>query len=107
MYKTRYCPDCQNRELEKYQRFCSECAYIRQTINVDCAVHTYRQTEKYYSSLAKSNEKRKQNGYFAEYNRTEKRKEYQREYQKNRLEYKREWQKSKREKKAAGIVLIK
>ncbi len=89
----RYC-EC-GRELDKWQKFCSECSYIKNQIAVDCAVHTYRQTEKYYDSLAKSNEKRKENGYFAEYNRTEKRRAYQREYQKGRLEYKRAWRKRK------------
>jgi predicted PP-loop superfamily ATPase len=58
-------------------------------------MHTYKQTEGYYKSLAKSNQKKIESGYCKRYEQTEKRKEYKREYEKTRLEYKREWQRKK------------
>lgn len=91
--KKRYC-EC-GRELEKYQRRCSECAYYYQQIAQDKATHTYRQTSGYYESLAKSNKKRIESGYFKEYEKTESRMEWKREYEKTRLEYKKEWQRKK------------
>lgn len=92
--KKRYC-EC-GRELEKYQHYCSECGYIRQQISINSACHSYRQTLKYYNSLKKSNRKKIKSGYFKEYNKTEKRKAWRREYEKGRLEYKRAWQEKRR-----------
>lgn len=94
--KKRYC-EC-GRELEKYQRQCSECAYYYDQIAKDLAQHTYRQTPKYYDSLAKSNQKRIDSGYFKEYDKTPKRKEWRKSHEKTRLEYKRDWQRRKKEK---------
>jgi hypothetical protein len=37
--KKRYC-EC-GRELERYQHFCSECAYVRRQITMDYAQHKY------------------------------------------------------------------
>lgn len=97
-YKTRYCPEANcSRELEKYQRVCSECAEIRKQISLDCANHTYRQTEKYYVSLAKTNQRKQESGYFRAYEKTENRKKYRLAYEQKeeRKEYKREWQRRK------------
>jgi len=94
--KLRYC-EC-GRELEKYQRRCSECAFYYAEIARDMATHTYRQTVGYYNSLAKSNQRRIENGYFKEYEKTEKRMKWRREYEKTRLEYKREWRRKRDEK---------
>jgi len=44
MAKTRICPEqnC-NRELDKYQHFCSECAQIRRDITNDICRHNNEQ----------------------------------------------------------------
>ena len=93
--KKRICPECGAREVDFRCHICSECGFINNQIAVDKAVHTYMQTDKYKESVARSNKRRVESGYFKEYDKTEKRKAWRREYEKSRLEYKREWQRKR------------
>ena len=51
--KKRICPQCEIRELDKWQRICSECGVINRQITVDI----YSISDKYKKSQAKYNSK--------------------------------------------------
>ena len=44
----RICPDCKNREVEKFCTFCSECAQIRKDISN--SIHGHNQLKSGYKS---------------------------------------------------------
>jgi predicted amidophosphoribosyltransferase len=81
----RKCPEC-GRVLDRYQRLCSECREVNRQLSMDIARHTYLQTEKGKKYMAV---------YLANYEKTEKRKAYKKEYEKTRVEYQREWKRKK------------
>lgn len=49
--KTRMCPDCGSRELDKYQKKCAECREATRQHCQSLAEYRYRQTQKYKDSL--------------------------------------------------------
>jgi hypothetical protein len=58
--KLRICPDCESRQLEYRQKFCSECAEIRSQISHDIARHDWiaKNPVQYAISNKKQNDKR-------------------------------------------------
>ena len=63
----RYCPDCGVRELEKYQKKCSECRIATKQHCDAIANHRFRQSQKYRDYNAKNKQHR--NEYMREYMR--------------------------------------
>lgn len=61
----RICPSCESRELDKFQQKCSECAVISKQ-HIDCiSEHDFR---------------KRNPDYYYDYNRSEGRKKYMRDY---------------------------